>query len=259
MELLIAASVLICLCCCCFPFIHLAVPFVVDWSPSVCCEGPPRIAHALSAAAASALQPRAYAKKKQTKGAWGTRCGYTEGWNLKMIFDSVPQEPPNHNLSLWKATDKIRLGFIWIFPCLSLRGGCVCCSGLAIPTSSRSLWGNWTQCIWMTISCRWFCILMRGRCSQFVPLWYGQKSWITTGKVWHYETCLWAFTLRDRCHPHVSICELRRHCQQHIPQNVELLLETAILTFQVSSSRLKVRRVWYSMSLFYNVYLSYSI
>lgn len=49
-------------------FIHMSVPFAVDWSPSAWCEGPPRLAHALSAAAASALQPHAYAGEKQREG-----------------------------------------------------------------------------------------------------------------------------------------------------------------------------------------------
>lgn len=53
---------------CICAFIHMAVPFAVDWSPSAWCEGPPRLAHALSAAAASALQPRAYAGETQTEG-----------------------------------------------------------------------------------------------------------------------------------------------------------------------------------------------
>lgn len=49
-------------------FLLTAVPFAADWSPSACRGGPPRLAHALSAAAVLAQKPHAYAAGRGAGG-----------------------------------------------------------------------------------------------------------------------------------------------------------------------------------------------
>lgn len=150
----------------------MAIPFAVDWSPSAWCEGPPRLAHALSAAAASALQPRAYAGTERVRG-----CGYFECYYLEKISDSILKDFPNYNLYLFIDGDRSNTGRHWkpeqlleyccCYPWYWKQG--VFCSRLAT-TMAVSLWGNWTQCTWMAINCRQLCIVMSvgAKCTQFI-------------------------------------------------------------------------------------------
>lgn len=85
------------------------VPFAADWSPSAWNEGPPRLVHAPSVAAASARQSHAYAiERHRYKGRREGEKGGCGEWGRGHgdFYWQYPKRIADHNLhqSLWRVS-----------------------------------------------------------------------------------------------------------------------------------------------------------